>query len=227
MADVLEDICMLDAPLSVRLASYADKVRQLSFPFAEAYDDLAARLLSGEIGKDAPAVGETMPDFVLPERTGHLVSLDDILARGPAVISFNRGHWCPFCKIELRSLAENYDEITALGASVVSIIPDRQEFASLLRTWTSDKIIILSDVDNGYTLSMGLALWLGDRLKDLMTGRGVNLDLVQGNSGWFVPLPATFVLAPDKRVVARFIDPDIRRRMETSEILDALRAIAR
>lgn len=216
----------MEAPLNVRLESYAAKLRELNFPFAEAYDDLVTRLLSGAVGKEAPVVGDRMPDFILPERTGHLLSLDDVVAKGPAVISFNRGHWCPFCKIELRSLAEQHEAFAAHGASVVSILPDRQQYVCDLRAWTSDKLVILSDIDNGYALSLGLVLWLGDRVKTLMKGHGVHLEMVQGNDGWFVPLPATFVVAPDKRVVARFVDPDFRNRMDTSEILSALRAIS-
>ena len=55
------------------------------------------------------------------------------------------------------------------------------------------KLLILTDIDNGYALSLGLVLWLGDRLKELMKGRGLHLEQIHGNDGWFVPLPATFV----------------------------------
>lgn len=227
LAEAFEEICALEAPLNERLAIYAAKLRELSFPFAEAYDDLVARLLAGEVGKEAPAVGDRMPDFVLPEQTGHLLTLDDLVAGGPAVISFNRGHWCPFCKIELRALAEHYHEIAGLGATVCSILPDRQRFTGELRAATKGNLRIVSDIDNGYALSLGLALWVGDRVKELMKGRGYHLDVYQGNDGWFLPLPATFVVARDKAVLARFVDPDFRRRMEIDEILKALRAAPR
>ena len=106
LAAAFADICMMDAPLNARLAAYADKLRELNFPFAEAYDDLVARLYAGEVGCGAPAVGERMPAFILPARTGTLVSLDELTSKGPVVLSFNRGHWCPFCKIELSTARE-------------------------------------------------------------------------------------------------------------------------
>ncbi len=214
----------MEAPLNERLAAYAGKLRELSFPFAEAYDALVGRLLAGEIGSAAPAVGEIMPDFILPSKAGRLLSLDDVTLRGPAVISFNRGHWCPFCKIELRAIVEHHEELKAAGTEVVSIIPDRQEFAGTLRSSAFDKLHVLTDVDNGYALSLGLALWLGERLKELMQGRGLHLETYQGSDGWFVPLPATFVVGQDKRVLARHVDPDFRRRMEIDEILRAVRS---
>lgn len=224
LAEAFEEICLLDAPLNVRLAAYADKLRELGFPFAEAYDHLAARLLAGEIGKSAPAVGDLMPDFLLPSKGGSLVSLDDVTRTGPAVVSFNRGHWCPFCKIELRTIAEHHGELSAVGARIVSILPDRQEFTEPLRTSTFGKVEILTDVENGYALSLELAIWLGDQLRDLMRGRGHHLESYQGAEGWFVPLPATFVIGRDKRVLARHVDPDIRRRMEIDAILAAVRS---
>ncbi|WP_139247913.1 peroxiredoxin-like family protein [Hyphomicrobium sp. CS1GBMeth3] len=224
LAETFEDICVMEAPLNERLAAYAEKLRELSFPFAEAYDALVARLLAGEIGTTAPAVGEVMPDFILPSKSGRLLALDDVIKRGPAVISFNRGHWCPFCKIELRTIAEHHAELEATGTEVVSIIPDRQEFAGKLRAAAFDQLHVLTDVENGYALSLGLVLWLGDRIKGLMQGRGHHLETYQGADGWFVPLPATFIVGPDKRVLARHVDPDFRRRMEIEEILRTVRA---
>lgn len=212
----------MDAPLNERLAAYSKKLRELNFPFAEAYDTLVARLAAGEIGAVAPQCGEPMPAFVLPDHTGRLVGLDELIAEGPVVVSFNRGHWCPFCKIELRTIARFHDEIASHGGRVVSILPDRQQFTDQLRRDTHDALTILTDIDNGYALSLGLVMWLGDRIKELMMGRGHHLESYHGNDGWYVPLPATFVVGRDGRVVARHVDPEFRGRMEIDEILAAL-----
>jgi peroxiredoxin len=223
LAEAFDEICMMDGPLNARLAAYAGKLRELNFPFAEAYDDLVARLYAGEVGREAPKVGEVMPAFILPSRAGAALSLDDLIAGGPLVISFNRGHWCPFCKIYLRGIASFHEQIAAHGARVVSIMPDRQQFLDEARTATHNTLDILTDIDNGYALSLGLVMWLGDTLKDLMRGRGYHLEAFHGSDGWFVPVPATFVVGPDQRVAARFVDPDFRKRVEIDDILTALR----
>jgi peroxiredoxin len=227
LAQAFADICAMDGPLSVKLAAYSATLRELNFPFAEAYDTLVARLIDGGIGSGAPDVGERMPPFVLPARDRALVALEDLLEDGPVVISFNRGHWCPFCKIELRTLAAFHAEIAAHGGRVVSILPDRQGFLGQLDADTDRRLLILTDVDNGYALSLGLALWLGDRLRELMRGRGLHVEDVHGNDGWFVPLPATFVVATDGTVAARHVDPDFRLRMDVEAILDALHRLER
>ena len=214
----------MDAPLGDRLAAYAEKLRELNFPFAEAYDNLIARMVAGEVGTMAPAVGAVMPPFILPSKNGTLVALEELTARGPVVITFNRGHWCPFCKIQLRSIAAFHNEIARAGAEVVSIMPDRQKFVRQIRKDTFDGLHILTDIDNGYSLSLGLVMVLGERLKELMKGRGIHLETYHGSDGWFVPLPATFVVGRDSRVVARFVDPDFRKRMEVDEILSVLKS---
>ncbi len=222
LAEAFDEICRMDAPLNERLTAYADRLRELNFPFAEAYDDLVARLKAGEVGAMAPDIGDPMPPFLLPAVTGRLVSLEEVLAPGPAVISFNRGHWCPFCKIELGVIASHHEEIAARGAQLVSILPDRQQFARRLPEQVLNNFIVLTDIDNAYALSLGLAMWLGQRVAELMHGHGYRLAEYQGNDGWFVPLPATFVVGRDGRVLARHVDPEFRRRMEFDQILSAL-----
>jgi peroxiredoxin len=226
LTEAFEQVCMMDAPLNERLAAYADKLRELNFPFAEAYDSLVARLLAGQVGTTAPAPGDVMPPFILPAGSGHLLALEELTAKGPVVISFNRGHWCPFCKIELRTIAHYHDEIAAHGAQVVSIMPDRQQFVGQLPPDTLASLLIASDIDNGYALSLGLVMWLGERVRHLMRGRGLHLDTFHGNDGWFLPVPATFVVGGDGRVVARHVNPDFRQRMGIDEILAALAAAA-
>ena len=169
--------------MNARLAAYTAKLRELNFPFEEAYDDLVARLAAGEIGHDAPHVGDRLPSFILPSQTGVVVSLDDLTALGPVVVGFNRGRWCPFqnrAEDHLKPSSRN----CGVRAHAVSIMPDRQEFTGDLRASTEDAIMILTDIDNGYALSLGLVLWVGEKLKVLMKGRGFHLDTFHGSDGW-------------------------------------------
>jgi peroxiredoxin len=78
-------------------------------------------------------------------------------------------------------------------------------------------------MDNGYALSLNLAIWVGDEIQKMMTGRH-DLPEYQGNNSWMLPIPATFVVGQDGLIKARFVDPDYRKRMAIDDLLAALRA---
>lgn len=226
MEDAFEEARTLDAPLGERLAAYAQSLRELNTPLAEGVDRLVARLKDGSVAATAPNVGEKLPSFTLPDQSGRIVALENMLSAGPVVVAFARGHWCPYCRIALDALARISADVTALGANIVAILPDRQAFTTLLRNETKAPYSILSDVDNGYALSLGLVFWVGEEVKRLMQARGADPATSQGNDLWFLPVPATFVVARDGTIVARHVDPDYRKRMEVDEILAALRDAA-
>lgn len=221
LSAAFDEICAMHGSLNDRLAAYVAKMRELKIPFAEANDELVARLKATDVGTLAPTVGDIMPPFMLPSHDRKLISLEEMLAKGPTVISLNRGHWCPFCRIAIGELATMHDAIKASGAEVVSIMPETQKFTRQLSE-AEASLMILSDVDNGYALSLGLVFWVGDRIKSLMRDYDIHLDEFQGNDGWFLPVAATFVVGQDGRVLARCVDADFRKRMEVDEILTAL-----
>ncbi len=213
----------LDAPLSGRLQAFADELRSLNPHFASVVDRLIARLEASNVGADAPAVGDPMPDFMLPDQSGRLVTLAEFTSKGPIVIAFHRGHWCPYCRITADALSRIYDDVCALGGDLVVITPEVERFNAELRSSVGAKFPILSDIDNGYALMLSLAFYIGDESKDLLDNAGLDRALFNAGDDATLPIPATFVVARDGRVKARHIDPDFRKRMDVAEILAAVR----
>jgi peroxiredoxin len=226
LAEAFEQARSLDAPLSTRLEAYARSLRELNRPMAEAVDRLVLRLSKGGTATAAPREGDLMPPFLLPDHDGRLVALGDFVARGPVAVTFARGHWCPYCRIAVSALAEIAADAAAVDARIVAIVPDRQEFAARLKAEASAPFPILTDVDNGYALSLGLVFWVGEEMREHMLARQADPSASQGNDSWFVPVPATFVVGRDGRIVARHVDPDYRKRMEVEAVLDALKRAA-
>ena len=113
--------------------------------------------------------------------------------------------------------------MAAEGAQIVAIMPDRQKFAAAFKTEAKVRYSVLTDVDNGYALSLNLAIWLGDEMHQILLAGGREVPDYQGNDTWFFPIPAAFVVGMDGRVTDRFIDPDYRRRMSVEHLLAALR----
>jgi len=213
----------MDAPLGARLRAFADDVRALDPEFAGVVDHMVGRLREAGAGEEAPKPGEPMPEFVLPDQDGRLVTLSGLLERGPAVVAFHRGHWCPYCRINASALAAIDDEVKAGGAMLVAITPEVEKFTSELGAAARARFPILSDMDNGYALLLNLAFYVGDEKRRYMTAAGWDVAPYQGNESWTLPIPATFVVGRDGRVTARFIDPDYRKRMEIDDILAAVR----
>jgi peroxiredoxin len=220
--EVFNRVRDLDLSLGEQLRTFAEKVRQRTPDFAAAVDRLVERLQKYGAGDSAPQVGEPMPTFILPDDTGHLVSLDQLLTRGSVAVTFHRGHWCPYCRININALAQAHREIVAEGSQIVAIMPDRQKFLAELKSQSNVPFPILTDIDNGYALLLNLAIWLGAEMQKMMEGRR-DLPKFQGNSSWMLPIPATFVVGRDGLIRARFIDPDYRKRISIAEMLTALR----
>lgn len=222
LEEAFKKICATEAPLNERLALFTAAVEQHGRPFAAAYQNLITQLKNAAAGITAPAVGDILPPFLLPDHAGHLRDLDTMLAKGPMVVSFNRGHWCEYCELELLAFARAHAELAAHGVQVVSIMPERGEYTRKVCSLTDETVTVLSDIDNGYALALGIVMWLGDEVRTLYQQFGLDIERYQGNGAWFVPIPATFVLDGEGRVVARKVDPDFRTRMDIEDILHAI-----
>jgi len=223
LAQAFESARAFEGSMNERLNLYVDAVRRNHQGTAAIVDRLVARLREHQAGESAPKVGDQMPPFVLPDETGRMMSLSDLIAQGPAVVTFHRGHWCPYCRISINTLARAQQRIEALGARMVAIVPDRQQFASEMKDESGVKFPILTDMDNGYAMSLNLAIWVGAEMKEYMASINRNLPDYQGNDSWILPIPATFVVGQDRRIKACFADPDYRQRMTIEDLIAALK----
>jgi len=212
----------LEAPLHERLAGYAAASNEIFPAYGRAVDQLVERLKASDGGANAPAVSDVMPDFLLPDHDGRLVSLDALLAKGPTAVMFHRGHWCPYCRMNVGALVRARQQISARGGQVVIVTPETQHYAQMFKLATSAPFPVLSDIDNGYALSLNLAIWLGPDLRDLLSQLGRPLSTYHGNDAWMLPIPATFVVGAGGQIKARFVDPDFRRRMDIDDLVAAL-----
>ena len=145
-AEALTRIKAMPEPLSTRLATYVEWLASSSPDFALAYHAFVERLSTAEFASRGPQVGDMFPSFLLPDQNGQLISLEKLLSERPLVLSFNRGHWCGLCQIELDALNRAAPEIKAAGGSLVAIIPEPQIMSRKLLAENNLDLVVLSEL---------------------------------------------------------------------------------
>jgi peroxiredoxin len=223
LEDVFQTVRDNEWPLSQRLKAIADEVRTKGPDFAIAVDAFVARLEAAQAGEGAPQVGEVMPGFTMPDQDGRLVTLGEIVAQGPAVLAFHRGHWCPYCRMNMVGLAEIQDRIGQ--ARIYAISAEQQAYTRRLRGESGARFPFLTDIDGGYALSINLAIWVDEFMAGLIAGAGWDIPGYQGGQAWILPVPSVFILDPNGVVRTRHVDPDYRRRMELEAIVAGVKAL--
>src|SRR5215469_5387390 len=188
------------------------------------YDTLVAALRASGAGNDALKAGDPCPDFLLVNAEGRPKRLADYLAKGPVVLSFYRGQWCPYCITELEALREAAPEIAEAGATLVAVTAEDRGGALSAKGKLGLEFEILCDFDNGVSLSFGLVFRLTDEIRQYYREAGINFPLIYGNESWFLPIPATYVVAEDGVIKHAYVNPEFRERLDPARIIDILRA---
>jgi peroxiredoxin len=197
---------------------------------AEMMDKVGAfigRLASEGVAKSARKAGDTAPGFALRNVSGRTVALADLLAKGPVVVSFFRGEWCPFCDLELRALQKTLPEFAARGASLVAISPQLAENNRSTAESRSLGFEVLSDPGNATAKAFGIAFSMNAAEQDLHKAFGADLPAVNGAANWDLPVPATFVIDAAGRIAWAHVDSNYTARAEPAEILAAVSAARR
>jgi peroxiredoxin len=172
-------------------------------------------------------VGDVLPEFRLSDAVGKDVSSSDLLAKGPLLLTFYRGEWCPFCNLALSAMQKRLDEFKAKGVTLVAISPELPDTALSMVEKHALKFPVLSDVGNKYAKQLGIVFVQPDSMRPFFSGHGVDFKARNGDDTLAVPVPATFLVDINGIVRNSFVDPDYTKRLEPSvavEWIDAMNA---
>ncbi|WP_296173146.1 redoxin domain-containing protein [uncultured Brevundimonas sp.] len=188
------------------------------------YDSLVERLVRLRVGRNAPKVGTAFPAFTLPEASGALRPLRDLLDR-PVVVSFVGGGGCPFCLEMLAAWKETLPDLINAGGRLLILTGDsglavRGDHA------VSGMVDVLIDTDHGLALASGVVFHVGPELARRHRDAGLDLKHIYGSDAGLLPISAIFVLDLDGVIRHAHVDPDFRRRPDLAAVISAVKALA-
>jgi len=166
-----------------------------------------------------------MPGFLLPNAEGSLVSSAELLAKGPLVVTFFRGGWCPYCSATLEALEAVLPELSRTDGTLVAMTPETGGRALAMKRDHGLHYEVLVDVDLAIAMAFGIVFMTPPLYVELLRRRGIDLAERSGNSAWLLPVPAAFLVGQDGVVVRSWVNIDFTQRAEPSEILAALSSL--
>jgi peroxiredoxin len=181
----------------------------------------AELIASGQAGRAIKA-GDRAPEFRLKDQDGNEVSSVELLAKGPLVVTFYRGVWCPYCNIELGAINEILPKIQSLGANVVAISPQTAVNSRKSVRQNQLGFPVLSDVQNQTAAAFGLRFNLPDYLVELYKKLKNDLPAFNGDPSWTLHMPARYVIGENGVVLYSEINPDYTHRPDPSDMFPVL-----
>ncbi|MBR0900522.1 AhpC/TSA family protein [Bradyrhizobium tropiciagri] len=181
-----------------------------------------AELIASGAAQRARKAGDVAPSFSLSDADGNIVNSADLLKRGPLVLSFYRGVWCPYCNMELQALEAAKPEFDKYGAALIAISPQTAPNSRKSARQNKLSFPILSDVKGKVGEAFGLRFHLPDYLVELYTQLKSDLPAFNDDPSWTLPMPARYVIGQDGVILYSEVNPDYTHRPEPEDMIPVL-----
>lgn len=168
-------------------------------------------------------VNDKAPDFSAMDQNGKKVSLKEALEKGPVVLVFYRGQWCPYCNKQLKKLEDSMSMVTAKGATIIAVTPETAEGIS--KTVEKTKVTYPILHDEGMTIMKSYDVAFAVDEKTIEKYKGYGIDFTQSNgvtNGANLPVPALYVINKEGKISFRHFDKNYTKRVSVAEVLTHL-----
>ncbi|KAI1412749.1 AhpC-TSA-domain-containing protein [Hypoxylon sp. FL1857] len=169
--------------------------------------------------------GQKLPEFQLPDSLNKTVSSSELLSKGPLLITFYRGEWCPFCNLALHALQTKLADFKAKGVTLVAISPELPDKSLSTAEKQKLEFPVLSDVGNKYARQLGIVFKQPDSLRPVFAKLGHDLLKDNGDDSFEVPVPATLLVDRDGTVKKTYVNPDYTKRLEPDVALEWINSL--
>lgn len=217
--------CEMAGTLAAQLAEIPKKLDAVPEDVRNVLMDAKQSIVQSFDPKQAIQPGTKLPAFTLRDATGKDISSSDLLEKGPLLITFYRGEWCPFCNLALRAFQQRLDEIQAKGATFVAISPELPDTSLTTAEKNELQFPVLSDVGNEYARKLGIVWKQPDSLRQVFTTFGTDLPKRNGDDSYEVPIPTTLLVDRTGVVKNVHADADYFKRLEPQDALDWIDAL--
>lgn len=188
----------------------------------DAFARSTQELIDSGQAERALKAGDALPDFVMTDADRNEVALKDLLAKGPVVLSFYRGVWCPYCNLELKALEAAAEEIRARGATLIAVSMQGAADSRKSQKDNGLSFPILTDKNGELAEKLGIRWTLQDYVVPVHAGFGVELPNIHGDGQWNLPMPARYVVDTTGTIAYAEVNPDYTRRPEPSDLFPVL-----
>lgn len=169
------------------------------------------------------AVGDRVADFSAINQKGETFILSEALKQGPVVVIFYRGQWCPVCNRHLGQVQDSLQEIYKHGATVVAISPEKTEYLTKTVEKTHASFSLLYDENYAIANQFDVTFNPDSATKVMYNVMlGANLKNAHSDDSQRLPIPATYIIEQDSKIVWRQFDPDYKKRASVKDIAKTL-----
>jgi len=168
------------------------------------------------------SIGTKAPDFTLRSQNGNSITLSEETSKGPVILLFYRGIWCPFCNIALRAYQQALKHIEDAGAQLFAVSPQTLVHSTLMQEKNELNFPVLSDPGNQIATKYNLVFRLPDSTHELYRSLEISLDVFNDDSSWELPIPATYIIDSSGIIRLAHVNPDYKKRLEPSEVINLL-----
>jgi len=168
-------------------------------------------------------MGEKAPEFTTKNQDGKALQLSKLLKTGPVVLVFYRGQWCPYCNKQLSALQDSLGMLTAKNATVIAVSPEKQESVAQTIQKTKATFNVVSDMGLDLSKKYQVNYVVTEKMLSDYKGYGVDIAAGNGMNGGNLPVPATYIISKEGKIIYAFVNADITQRASVASLLSALK----
>jgi peroxiredoxin len=217
-----------DGPMRKELKEFVAKSSKSTPPeIQRVWEEGIEEVRKSGVADTALKAGDKAPDFELPDTLGKTFKLSDLTAKGPVVVTWYRGGWCPYCNIALRGFHRALPEIQAAGGTLAAISPEVPETAMHTVQKNQLGFPILSDHGNTVARWFGVAYRVPGAVLETLKKSGRDLARLNGSESGTLPLAVTYVIDTDRVIRYAYVESNYRQRAEPADVIAALKQLKR